>query len=362
MANQYGVRPRGKRFIARPYIPGRGHAYAGTFDTAEEATKAAIAKIEAERKLPANKETVASFAARWVGDFPRPKESTNDRYCSDAQRFARKVGAAKKLHEVTVPEARAYAQKHRHDLGALRAMFSDARRDGLVLENPFAELGISKGRGRKDIVAITADELDVLADLALRTHGKDFGPIFRSVVLFAAYTGLRPGELFGLEWDDIDFKGETIHVQRQFHKRRLTLPKNGKARRVFLPPPAAQALRAMPRTVGVAHVFPGKEDQRITQSALSGYWKPVRVAFEASRNSEADLSFYALRHRCATMLVEQGIESWIVAKQLGHDDGGRLVEQTYSHPSDQVARERLRRAFAEPTKLRAVEDAEAANG
>ena len=372
--SQYGVKRRGEKWTARPYVPGRGHIWAGTFDSEQEAVRAAIARIEEERRLPAHKETIGTFAARWVRDFPRPKESTNDRYRADAARFAREFGE-RKLHEITVPEARTYARAHRHDLGALRAMFTDARRDGLVLENPFAELGIPKGPGRSEIVVVTAQELDKLADLALSIHGRDFGPVVRSIVLFAANTGLRPGELAGLDWCDVDFEAETIHVRQQFHKRRLTLPKSGRTRRVFLPPPAAQALREMPRRVHTEHVFAGKEGQRITQGALSGYWRSVRATFEATLDpprlaefqranpGKPAVEFYSLRHYCATHLVEQGVESWIVAKQLGHEDGGRLVEKVYGHPRDEIARERLRRVYGQNVQpLRAVDDAEEATG
>lgn len=377
--NQYGVKMRGKRWIAKPWVSGQNrHAYAGTWDTEEEATKAALAKIEELRTLPPNQETISTFAARWTRDFPRPKQSTNDRYHADAARFAKKFGD-RKLNEISVPEARSYAMAHKHDLGSLRAMYSDARRDGLVLSNPFSELGISKGPGRKHIVPITAEELGELAELALSLG--DFGRVFRSVIRFAAYTGLRPGEVFGLDWDDIDFEAETVHVRQQLHKGRLTLPKSNKTRKVFLPPPAAQALRDLPSRVpkpiceisGTAMLFPGKLDQRIRQNALWMYWTPVRTAFvaklddgrrrEFQQAGKASLDFYSItRHFCATTLIEQGVESWIVARQLGHEDGGRLVEKLYGHPRDEVARERLKRAFAAPTKLRAVEGAEEAAG
>lgn len=383
----YGVKRVGQRWQARPYVPGRGKLYAGTWDTQEEATKAAIRKIEEERRLPVSKETVATFAARWVKDFPRPKDSTNDRYRADAARFAKHAGESVKLHEIDKPTARKWAQAHPHDHGALRAMFADAEREGLITanSNPFSALRISKGRGRRDISPITAEELGRLGEIAEQTHGKDYGPIFRSVIVFAAYTGLRPSEVFGLDRDDVDLQAETVHVRRQFHKRRLTSPKNGKQRTVFLPPPAAEAIKSMPPRVprpvchysGTQMLFPGKLGQRITQSALTSYWKPVRLIFEAtlddrrrrelresSQSEKAALDFYALRHFCATYLVEQGVESWIVARQLGHEDGGRLVEKTYGHPRDEVARQRLRQVFEQNVKpLRAVEgDAGEATG
>ena len=381
--NQYGVKKRGEKWIARPYIPGRDHIWAGTFDTEREAVKAAIAKIEEERRLPANKETVATFTTRWIKDFARPKESTNDSYRGAAKRFAAKHGKSK-LHEITVPDAMEWAQGHTYDVPALRAMYGDARRSGLVVENPFSRLGISKGRGRKDIVAITADELDVLADLALTAHGKHFGPVFRSIVIFAAYTTMRPGEIFGLDKEDIDFEGEQIHVRRQFHKRRIQDPKRGKRKLPYIPPEAVQAIRDLPARLprpvcdvtGGEILFYGKEGQRITQPALSSYWKPVRTAFEATldpmrreelrsaRNEKhPHMDFYELRHFGATLMAELGVEPWIAAKMMGHDDGGKLFSERYSHPRDEVARERLKRAFGQNVKpLRAVDDTEEATG
>ena len=50
----------------------------------------------------------------------------------------------------------------------------------------------------------------------------------------AAYTGLRKGELFGLQWRDIDFDHARILVRRNVTLNRLGTPKNGKIRVVPL--------------------------------------------------------------------------------------------------------------------------------
>ena len=52
-------------------------------------------------------------------------------------------------------------------------MFSDAMDDGLIDANPFAKLGIPTGKGRKNIVAITEDELHEIADQALEAWSDD---------------------------------------------------------------------------------------------------------------------------------------------------------------------------------------------
>jgi site-specific recombinase XerD len=62
--------------------------------------------------------------------------------------------------------------------------------------------------------------------------------------------------------------------------------------------------------------------------------------------SSALLHFYELRHFCATHLLELGVSHADVAVQIGHTDWGALVMSTYGHPSEQAARERLKRAYA----------------
>jgi integrase len=59
------------------------------------------------------------------------------------------------------------------------------------------------------------------------------------------------------------------------------------------------------------------------------------------------MDYYELRHFCATHLLELGVSHADVAVQLGHTDGGALVMSTYGHPSDDAARERLKRAYGQ---------------
>ena len=47
----------------------------------------------------------------------------------------------------------------------------------------------------------------------------------------------------------------------------------------------------------------------------------------------------------ATHLLEQGLSPSDVAVQLGHTDQGALVMSTYGHPSEDAARDRIRKAF-----------------
>lgn len=85
--------------------------------------------------------------------------------------------------------------------------------------------------------------------------------------------------------------------------------------------------------------------------ARRGRATPVRGS---SRLSTAPDDLYELRHFCAHhMYVALGLPARIVAVQLGHNDGGRLVERLYGH-GDVGALEEIDRAFSKVISLRSV--------
>jgi AraC-like DNA-binding protein len=89
--------------------------------------------------------------------------------------------------------------------------------------------------------------------------------------------------------------------------------------------------------------------------AIKPRWTPELV-LEAMREwrqryaqlpSSYDWSdLHELRHACATLLLERGLSSADVALQLGHTDGGRLVQTLYGHRDERLARDRVKMSFA----------------
>lgn len=313
--------------------------WVGTFSTKAAAREAE--REAASRPRGGGRETCAEFVQRWLRDYARPAPATQSTYKYALQGFARDFGKIR-LVELDRPTARAWAlgrpQSHLH---AVRAMFNDAIDDGLHPgPNPFANLRKAQSRGRRDITALTEPEVEALADLALEVH-EDFGHTFRAVVLFAAYVGIRPGELFALERGDV--RGDEVIVRQSVDSTgQLKAPKNGKQRIVILPPPAAAALMEMAPRLDLPWLFTSRNGRRFSKTSLTYYWRPLKAAF-----GRPDLDFYELRHFCATHLLERGVSPADVAVQLGHTDGGALVMSTYGHPSEDLARERLKNAYRE---------------
>ena len=76
--------------------------------------------------------------------------------------------------------------------------------------------------------------------------------------------------------------------------------------------------------------------------------QPFRAGWVARGGRSIDL--YELRHACATMLVERGLNVGDVAFQLGHQDGGRLVMTLYGHPGEDAIRDRLKMAHSQASR------------
>lgn len=328
------ARRKGKRWVAEGYDRTlKRKIHLGTFDTRRDA-----ALREAEHKLttrPAGRESIDSFAGRWVTDYPRPRRSSNTSNSERVKPLVAELGDVR-MTDLTRPMARAWALKHRWALPAARAMYADAMNDGLVDSNPFANLRLPGSAGRKHITALTTNELHALADEALKAWPDDgWAWSYRAMILFSGYVGLRPGELFALPRANV--AGDLCLIDRALESKSgvVGLTKNGRSRTVTVPPVARDAIAELPRNSS-GLLFESPRGQMWRQPSHHHRWKVVR-----SMAGRPGLDFYELRHCAATMLLERGMTPSDVAVQLGHTDGGRLVQTLYGHPSEVAARERL---------------------
>lgn len=236
----------------------------------------------------------ADFVERWLRDYARPAPATQRTYRYALRRFADDFGQLR-LADLDRVTARAWALRQpQSNVRAARAMLADAINDGLHAgPNPFGNLRLEQSRGRKDLVALTEAELQQLGEVAIAVHG-EYGLTFRAMILFAAYVGLRPGQLFALERCDV--RADEVTIRRNLDGTgQLKLPKNGKQRVVILPPPARQALLNVVPRVDVPWLFTTGRGRRFAKSSLLYYWNPVRAAF-----GRPGIDFYELRHFCAT--------------------------------------------------------------
>lgn len=139
----------------------------------------------------------------------------------------------------------------------IKRMLSVAREWGILI-NPPKIKQVRRGQGEVDFLDV--DE----ADRYLAAAGE-----WSTFVLVAMRTGLRLGELRGLQWGDVDLDRRRIRVARAYTKDGWGEPKSGKGRTVDLPADAADALtkHRPDRAARTALVFPGPMGKPLDEKA-----------------------------------------------------------------------------------------------
>lgn len=331
-AGSYGVR------IWNPTL--KRKQWVGTYPTLRQA-RHAEQQAAGRPAVPHDRLTVSEWAARWLEDYARPAASSRRTHRYATNRILGDLGE-RPLDSIDRPFARRLATQTwpRSVTNTARAMFGDAHRDGLIPANPFADLRLPLSRGRKDLDALTEPQVHQLANLAVDIHG-DYGREMRAIILTLGYIGVRPGELCALHWTDLNATERELAVRHTVDSSgNLKAPKNGEPRLVVVPVEALDALTTLPRRLDSPRVFHTPRGRTLTKGSLAYLWRPVAAAWTA--HGHPHITPYHLRHAAATLLLERGLAPWDVGTQLGHRDGGRLVQTLYGHPSEDGARQRLK--------------------
>ena len=244
------------------------------------------------------------------------------------RRFKQDFGS-RKLESITRVEAEDWADRVPAGVTAVAITCVNAAVDRDVLDrNPFRGLS-KKGKGRSDTAPPTADEFDLLL-AACDVFGHLYGPHLRSLLTVAAYTGMRPGELFALEWGDVSLETRRIHVQRRVYEGKLDVPKSGKPRMIALPPQARDALLQINLHQDDNLVFQSIDGHRLSQSTMSGYWGKIKARAGLEFDFYLATKHWAVHH----LYVEQGLPAHVVAAQMGWSLKSTMAMlETYSHHS-----------------------------
>jgi len=207
-------------------------------------------------------------------------------------------------------------------------------RTGRTETDAGALLGSPKAR-RTLPPALRADEARALLETAA-TRADDGSPVgLRDVaVLELLYaTGIRVGELCGLDIDDLDHERRVVRVLGKGRKER-TVPYGGPAQRA-VDTWLQQGRPALARPGSGPALFLGSRGGRVDQRAV----RTMVHARLADVPGAPDLGPHGLRHTAATHLLEGGADLRSVQELLGH--ASLATTQIYTH----VTTDRLRAAF-----------------
>jgi integrase len=191
------------------------------------------------------------------------------------------------------------SRKHVNEvMKTLSALFANATEDELIPSNPIAGIkGLSVMPNERRVPS------DQEVDAVINKMPTD---VDRAIVLLLAGTGMRPAELCGLKWRDVD--DDVIHVVRSVQSGFEVPPKNLKGRRVPIGSTARRGLAVAPHGQPSNYI--------VTNSARPLAWE---LWFKRVwKKSGADFIPYQLRHRRASVLLSRGVPPPAVADQLGH--------------------------------------------
>lgn len=308
----------GKRYAARIHLGDGKYKLLETRGTRKEA-KEDEAKWLISRRTP-EKVQATTFAKRYLREYGEKNKLSSYDHAKRGIDLWLKAFGNRTLQSIQREESIDWAAEHRWAVPPVVTMLNVALEEQMVDRNEMRGQS-RKSRGRADNEPLTPEQIDRLATIA----GEKHGATMRAFITFTAYTGMRVGEVFALEWRDLDFDVSRVKVNRRLYRGTLDLPKSNKKREIVLLPEARDALLPLDRST--QWVFPAKRGGQMSQTVLTYYWQKIIAAYGS------DVTPHELRHFCGHHLyVRERMEARIVAAQLGHANG-RLVEDLYGHGS-----------------------------
>ena len=159
------------------------------------------------------------------------------------------------------------------------------------------------------------------------------------IALLALATGMRRGELLALRWSEVDLDGGVVTVERSVEETGTSLtikpPKTEAGNRaITIPANAVTMLRAhraeqMRLRLALGQggapvlVFSTIDGKMFFPDDFSKTWQRIVTARKLPK-----VTFHALRHTHASILLAQGVPVLTVSKRLGHSkashDFGRV--------------------------------------
>ncbi len=297
--------------------------------------------------------TLGEHLDRWLDEHARlrVKPSTLLRYRQLANRLKPFAGTVP-LRDLRPERIQyAYAQLLEEGLSArtvlhhhrvLSQALKQAVRWGLLASNP-ADAVTPPRAAPRELRTLRPEEVALLEDAAPDDE-------FRRLIQVAVKTGLRLGELLGLQWKDIDLEGGRMRIQRSASYRNgettLGPVKTGRSQRpVALSAETLAVLRAQRASQRARRLElgPAYRDHDLVFAAADGSAQPPyrisgRFRSVAARAGVGGVRFHDLRHAMATAALGAGVHVKVVSERLGHSTT-QITLDTYSHVLPDLQRE-----------------------
>lgn len=270
----------------------------------------------------------AAYAMRKFGDVPIQR-LTAERIEQDLAALKARGGRKTKQH----PEGMPLSGKTVREIAALvNQCLKKAERRKYITLNPMNYVDRPKTE-KKEVQILEKYDFEKLLDRVRGTR-------YYAMVVFAADSGCRRGEMLALEWSDIDMKSGTVTVSKSLSQPstgvEIKTTKSGRSRRVGLSESTIEIL--------LEHRAQIKEDRRIFGSDYidrdlvfctpeGDYYQPSQITnriTEFMQEAGVNSSLHKLRHFSISTLLSNGAPIPIVSRRAGHANAD-ITLNVYAH-------------------------------
>lgn len=198
-------------------------------------------------------------------------------------------------------------------------------------------------QNKNEVIVLSVQEQERLQKKCLE-HRLGIG------IILALYTGLRIGELLGLQWSDINLQNKILHVRRTLNRLTVHDDPNKKTDIIIGEPKTAKGKREIPLQDFLIPLLIKFKKQQQEERLLAGniyinedfficntcgkHIEPrtyqdlfKKILLEAEITS---INFHALRHTFATRALENNFDIKVLADILGHADASTTLNK-YAH-------------------------------
>ena len=339
------IRKRGKNYIITYYEGSGRRRWETVGPNLHEARQVLVERMSERRtgkfRVPRDKMTVGELVRKWKENYltvqqqlGRLKRSTLRSYLSNLDGHIAPFFGAMPLSDVRLASVQQFIKvllskglspkTIGNVIVILKEMFKHAVQWGHLDANPVQYVERPRGED-KEMDVFTPDEIRRLLDAQEEP--------LRTLLLTAVLTGMRQGELFGLQWEDIDFARHVIHVRRSLWHGTLGTPKSRRSRRAIdMPPTLEQALQQLLTTRRSEFVFCSERGTPIDADNFRHRDFPAALRRAELRR----IRFHDLRHTYTSLLIAHGAHPKYIQAQLGHasiqttlDRYGHLMPQLH---------------------------------
>ncbi len=216
------------------------------------------------------------------------------------------------------PGLNEHSMRHIHRL--LQQCLDQATRDGLIEDNPARAFHYAKPKTIKTN-ALTPLEVEDYLDAAKRLGHL---PMF----MLALTAGLRQGELIALKWSDLDIEQQTLAIAEKRSVERRALADYGSGTRVI------SLTQEMVEILAEEHAkHPGSPLMFMHPGTGKPYSNNMVRRFHDEILEAAGLDhirFADLRHTCAILALQNGMDTRELSRMLGHTRTTR-TRQNYAN-------------------------------